>query len=338
MNKKSVIGSSMILTTIIGIVSIYIGNTYAVENVSESGSYNTLVDTIIGLAPEEVGWEAGAEGLYQDENGDYRYIGGSPDNWIKFNDDMYRIIGIFQENTHGLEGYRVKLIRVKPIGAYAYGVYLKNNSTRYHGVDLVGINDGDQSTPLNSYILLNEYFYNATDVSEDYGKCEDWAYVTTSKTKNCDTIIGYGIKNEYRSYIENTATWHYNWCYTDLSKQALYQCERLSVNIDYSTQMPVGVMYASDYAYASGYLASSDAVNQALRAGSNWLYIGYEWTITPNCWFQTLFVNPGGMISSCDFNLGSEHSMPIRPTFYLKPDVKVTGGTGAYDDPYTISM
>ena len=48
-----------------------------------------------------------AYGLYTDSNGntqyhEYRYVGANPNNYVWFNNDMYRIIGIFDGYSHGV--------------------------------------------------------------------------------------------------------------------------------------------------------------------------------------------------------------------------------------------
>ena len=50
------------------------------------------------------GWSAGDSGLFITDEGDYRYVGAEVDNFVRFNNDLYRIIGIFNDNTHGVEG------------------------------------------------------------------------------------------------------------------------------------------------------------------------------------------------------------------------------------------
>ena len=94
-------------------------------------------------------------------------------------------------------------------------------------------------------------------------------------------------------------------------------------------------MYPSDYLYASGYIAS-DGTTTGSRpnfGNSNWLYKGYEWTITPrsNTSNNAFYVNFGGM-SGCR----SSDGHGLRPVLYLKSSVYVTGGTGTFEDPYEI--
>ena len=53
---------------------------------------------------------------------DYRYIGANPNNYVKFNDELWRIIGVFDtdDGTGKLEK-RLKIIRNGSIGAFCMG-------------------------------------------------------------------------------------------------------------------------------------------------------------------------------------------------------------------------
>ena len=49
--------------------------------------------------------------LYEDEHGDIRYYGASPNNYVSFNNELWRIIGV-------IDG-KIKIIRNESIGNYA---------------------------------------------------------------------------------------------------------------------------------------------------------------------------------------------------------------------------
>lgn len=50
--------------------------------------------------------------LAYDDYDNLRYIGMDPNNYVLFNDELWRIIGIFSEDTHGLSGKKlIKLIK-----------------------------------------------------------------------------------------------------------------------------------------------------------------------------------------------------------------------------------
>ena len=285
---------------------------------------------------------------------DYRFRGADPKNYVSFNNDIYRVIGVFDSNTHGVEGkYLVKLIRSRILGDYSWGVYnTSNNSGTYSNYknDWTGNTTGVKA---NANVLLNEFFYNKTDTSSTYGACSSWTYYSSSnncKTFSCSDIIGHGIDSNLRDYIEEVTWYLKGYKSNSYSKQNFYLCERglstdttncMSANsgaYDSSTTDKIGIMYVSDYLYASSYFADTDttiASSSYYYGNKNWLYKGDDWTLTPKIDEDTMafFVNGSKL-----FHWSVGQGRGIRPTFYLKSNVIVTGGSGTFDNPYKLSM
>ena len=92
-------------------------------------------DTITDLLPDN------PDELYKDENGDIRYYGPNPNNYVSFNNELWRIIGV-------IDG-KIKIIRNESIGSYAWASNNVNSS-----------NNWDNSS-LKSY--LNGGYYNSID-------------------------------------------------------------------------------------------------------------------------------------------------------------------------------
>ena len=321
----------------------------------------TAADTIMELSKGDT-WPADltdsgvyATNKYTADDGttkyhDYRYVGANVNNWVSFNNDLYRIIGVFDENSHGVTGqYLVKLIMANPIGAFSWGVYnTSNTSGTYSGRtnDWTGKATG-MGVKANLNVLLNEYFINKTNTSSTYGACSNWTYfdhTTNHKTNDCSDIVGYGIDSNLTSYIED-ATWYLYGSGTDQSKQNWYLCERGGNSCtssgpstgDTSVNSKVGLMYLSDYLYASGYYSSTDTStqNQYYFGNKNWLYKSYEWTITPYASndHYVWFVNYGNVTK-----IYSHDPRGSRPAFYLKSDIKISGGFGTYNNPYILEQ
>ena len=278
---------------------------------------------------------------------DYRYVGANVNNWVSFNNDLYRIIGVFDENSHGIEGqYLVKLIMDNPLGGYSWGVYnTSNTSGTYSGYANDWTGKATKSKA-NLNVLFNEYFYNKTITSSTYGACSNWTYFgsnTNYRTNDCSDIVGYGIDSKLTSYIED-ATWYLYGSYTNQSKQNWYLCERGGNSCtssgpstgDTSVTSKIGLMHLSDYLYASGYYSSIDTNTQNIDFGNkNWLYKGYEWTLTP-------YASGTNRVWRVYFGSGdpdnSNNPYGSRPTFYLKSDVKISGGFGTYNNPYILEQ
>ena len=279
---------------------------------------------------------------------DYRYVGANVNNWVSFNNDLYRIIGVFDENSHGIEGqYLVKLIMDNPLGGYSWGAYNSSNTSGTYSNyknDWTGKATGVKA---NLNVLFNEYFINRTNTSSTYGACSNWTYFfnnTNYRTNDCTDTVGYGIDSKLTNYIED-ATWYLYGSGTDQSKQNWYLCERGGNSCtssgpstgDTSVTSKVGLMYLSDYLYASGYYASIDTATQSNSyfGNKNWLYKVYEWTLTPSSSSRSSvwYVNSGiATYNSSFFPFGS------RPTFYLKSDIKISGGFGTYNNPYILEQ
>ena len=275
---------------------------------------------------------------------DYRYIGANVNNWVKFNNDLYRIIGVFDENSHGVTGkYLVKLIAANPIGGNTWGVYNTSNTSGTYSGSANDWTGKSITTKANLNILLNEYFYNKTNTSSTYGSCSNWTYYVSGsnyRTNDCSDIVGYGIDPKYSGYIEN-ATWYLYGSGTSQSKQNWYLCERGGNSCttsgpntgDASVTSKMGLMYLSDYLYASGYYSSADTAlqSQSLFHNKNWLYKGNEYTQTPYTSDAT-YVWRQGTEAYVDISNG------WRPSLYLKSDIKISGGYGTYNNPYILEQ
>ena len=319
----------------------------------------TAAEKIISLSQGDTYTEGNGNGVYAtnsyDDNGttkyhEYRYVGGEVNNYVKFNDDLYRIIGVFDDNSHGVTGQQlVKLIAANELTAAAWGAY--NSSPTYttysdYKNDWTGTTTG---VPASANILLNEFFLNPTTTST-YGECINWTYGSNNniyKSKNCTDIKGYGIQStELRNYIQPVTWYLYGYTFNGLNKQNFYQCERnnytgcTSANSGaYSgtTTASIGLMYVSDYMYASGYIASNNTSTTGSSSNFinlNWLYKGEEWTITPrgnNATQAFLVLNAGYVHFSY-----SHYGNGLRPTFYLKSTIKIKSGDGTFKNPYTI--
>ena len=338
MSKKKIIIIISILLVSITIIVIGFNSkkSYAVGT--------TLVDTVKALNKGS-SWSAGASGVYYTNSHEYRYVGAEVNNYVKFNNDLYRIIGVFDSNSHGKSGEMVKLIRSRPLGGYSWGVY---NSSNTSGTYSNYKNDWTGTTSkvkANLNVLLNEYFYNKTNTSSTYGPCTNWTYYynnTNYRTNSCSQIVGYGIDESLRGYIE-TATWYLYGSDSNQSKQNWYLCERggnsctgaNSGAYSTTTDAKIGLMYLSDYLYASSYYTSSDTTTQGTSyfGNKNWLYKGYEWTLTPyasdsNSVWRVIY---GSVYRTTTF-----YTYSARPSFYLKSTVSISGGDGTFANPYTI--
>ena len=255
----------------------------------------------------------------------YRYEGKDPNNYIFFNNETWRIIGVFDSSSHGVSNTNlVKIIRNDSIGGYAWN---KSNTNDWPNSSL--------------YHLLNDYYYTATD-----GTSSSYCYqYSTTITGNCD-YTETGLQLDYRKMIQ-PVTWYLGGPSSNSnSTSTFYANERDSSKI-YSGRSPsttgnVGLMYASDYGYSV--LSSSctrttnlGSYNTNACAGNTWLKKeAYEWTITPKS-DDSNRVWSVYNLGNVNFNYAS-NGYVSRPVLYLKSDVKYISGTGTKSDPYIIDL
>lgn len=113
--------ATMVLVAFVGILSVMgIGYSYLQQRLSMDISLSKKEDVV----PEYLAYviasknvNGNAEGLYEDDFGNIRYRGSNDDvkNYVTFNGEMWRIIGIFN-------GGHIKLIKEESIGNYAWGL------------------------------------------------------------------------------------------------------------------------------------------------------------------------------------------------------------------------
>ena len=248
---------------------------------------------------------------------EYRYRGASPKNYVNFNNETWRIIGIFptDDGTGKIEN-RIKLIRNESIEKDFW------NS----GSDVNNWAESALQKKLNSTYLtgLSGEAKLMIDNAKYYlGGYNDY-HISSIEMYNYERKVGGSeYYYTYGTYI-NPANW--------IGK--------------------IGLMYVSDYGYAtenceSKALASgvsySDTTLQKCN-DTNWLYnlkTG-EWLLTPysksNAKVYKLFEEGYIQEYYTKYNSSYYNSQAVRPVLYLKSNVKITGGTGTNANPYTLSL
>ena len=263
-------------------------------------------------------------GQLVNENG-YRYEGKDPNNYIFFNNETWRIIGVFDSSSHGVSNTNlVKIIRNDSIGGYAWH---KSNTNDWRNSSL--------------YHLLNDYYYTATDGT---GSTYCYQYSTTI-TGNCD-YTETGLQLDYRKMVQ-PVTWYLGGPSNNFNPASTFYANERDSSKIYSGRSPstsgnVGLMYASDYGYSV--LSSSctrttnlGSYNTNACAGNTWLKKETdEWTITPYSGHSS-YAFYIGYNGSSDYQ-GVAYGYTSRPVLYLKSDVKYISGTGIKSDPYIIDL
>ena len=232
---------------------------------------------------------------------DYRYIGDSPNNYIEFNDEIWRIIGVFEtEDENGKYSKRVKIVSSDTI----------NNSIKWY---TGGVNNWRDST-VRSY--LNNTYYNSL----------------LDSSKNMINKVKYytGGYGESREGIENF--------YHNERGTAIYDTYAINgfdkVGLIYVSD------YFYPYALGIDNTCFSNARECSNSNPTySWMYIGKnEWTIVPFVYgggldpFYNFYIGPEGGIGAN----ASDKEKEIRATLYLKADIKIADGEGTENNPYVL--
>ncbi len=335
--------------------------------------YPTAVEKITELSKTSTNSELR---LDETDDNNLRYIGKNPSNYVKFNDELWRIIGVMNniEDANGNKDTRIKLIKAESLGQISWDNKCPSNEFNETFEKCVGgfesYNNWEESSLKE---LLNGPYLNST-VSDEYnrwtkGKTTTSTYYEKRTYEKID-FSNTGIKEKYHNMID-TIKYKLGGPYSDnsyeLTSTNYYNIERSETSSDNPSEWvgQIGLMYPSDYGFATsggvGSTTSGDKIFQTSLEtclsiplynwnqnenfgcrGNDWLYQNTEtnqWTITPvddedYISIEVYGDNIGGGVSIYD----SKSSFLVNPVFYLKPKVRITGGTGTKEDPFTLLL
>ena len=279
---------------------------------------------------------------------DYRYIGADPNNYVKFNDELWRIIGVFDtDDGTGKVEKRLKIIRNESIGDYSWD----NKDTTTGAETAYGKNEWTDAR-------LN-YLLNPGHESEIAGGSLYWNRGAgncykgqNNSTTSCD-FTSTGLTDTAKSMIGD-AKWYLGGSstYNDVTPPMFYTRERgTTVYSGHSTSWigKVGLMYPSDYGYATSGGSSTnrnsclakelynwDSSGYSDCKNNDWMYNGniWQWTISPRADYSNdvFFVNAAGYVND-DY---AYFTYAGRPVVYLKSTIKVISGSGTTSSPYIL--
>ena len=250
-----------------------------------------------------------------------RYQGKNPDNYVWFNDELWRIIGNIPVClTSGCVATqnRVKIIRNDSIGAIVF------NQTYY--------NSSSPLTWMRSNIqnLLNSCYLGKKS------SCDSYCYSHITKAKGtCDySSDGIDTADYYGKMVEDV---YFNVGAGDETYKTASNYYTQEIATHATSTSKIGLMYASDWGYAiggfTGLLGRSGSPQNS--SDKNWLMSnGNEWTMSAYSSSCPLYAFNNGYLS---FNQAVSGNS-IRPVLYLKSNVYVVSGTGTKVDPYRIGM
>ena len=300
-----------------------------------------IADKIIELAQSDT-----VNFANDDPDGNIRYIGANPDNYVYFNCSDYtnqsdstcekwRIIGLFNNITKsdGTKENLVKIVKSESIGTIAWD---ENLSGGY------------------------------------------WANATLQQNLNSGTYYTTTLKNDVtRSKIENVM-WNLgaSSTITDVTAKMFYERERsVNTNNDEISAWTgkVGLIYASDYGYATSGGTTANRTTCLQTALNNWKNSdvsdckdnNYLYKSSHVQWLLNLYgdardlnvlnIDIRGKVSdTAKFTtststkikyeplepvvLPNNQNVNVYPSLYLKSNISISAGTGSSSDPYQLSI
>ena len=241
---------------------------------------------------------------------EYRYRGASPKNYVTFNNEVWRIIGVFpvDDGTGNIEN-RIKLIRNASVGTQLWNSTQVSSTSSY--------NNWTGAT-LKTY--LNTTYYNTLSNIDEQSMIGNAKYYLGGYTQS--TGISKDMMYQYERKISGSNTYYYG------------------TNPN-SWTGKIGLMYISDYGYAASDTCTSNlsSYNDETCTSNNWLY-----NIKKNEWLLPQRSNYSGDVFNIDadglvgFNSASNNNYAVRPTLYLKYNVQISSGDGTSSNPYKFTL
>ncbi len=296
-----------------------------------------------------------SNGLKKDNTPDQniRYYGSNPNNYVLFNNELWRIIGVFGSN--------VKLIRNEKLGNLSWDSSESSINRGY------GVNEWSQAD-LKNY--LNTMYYEGTSVTcyneknNQTTTCPANKLDETSKSLIDNHTWNIGAIDKTDTTIVNPETFAIN-------TVSFYKAERGTTNgkicngrdacndtVTRTTEWTgyIGLPYPTDYAYASsesdcetnmnaGDIDFDNGIFNMTCKKNNWMHHGTTMEIEDATWFMSPVADPdfaanvwyvlgGGLTNdSC-----AAYPFSAFPTIYLKSNIIIESGKGTSSDPYELSL
>ena len=304
-------------------------------------------------------------GWSSDELKDYRYIGANPNNYVTFNNEEagWRIIGIETvDDGTGKREQRIKLIRrnfLTPDMSFDNKPSGTGSSESSYGS-----NDWTDSRLM---MILNPGYEEEANATGGKGSLY-WNRQSGSCPKGssgASTTCNFeetGLLPEAQAMIGD-AKWYLggNSTASGVLTEAYYKFER-SETVYSSSAHPrktswkgkVGLMYPSDYGYATSGGATAnratclakDLYNWDAKTDgipeckdNDWLYNSSksQWTIAPysGLSYHAFLVSAGGFVFYGNY---VNSARGVRPVVYLVSNIQLLKGTGAVDDPFEFGL
>ena len=285
---------------------------------------------------------------------EYRYRGASPKNYVTFNNEVWRIIGVFptDDGTGKIEN-RIKIIKDQSIGNNYWDV--GTTAYNYSKQDNLMLLQDDNKIKVKYLEKSNEYDVIGLATPDATPFRNNWTGATLNTELN--TTYLNSLDSTSKSMIGNTKYYlggknvTYNDGYVDTPLQFYSYERKISGSSYYYGSNPnswtgkLGLMYLSDYGYASSNcenkkLYDENSSSNDIRAcnTTNWLFNNdYQWLLPQNASVSNyaFYVNWVGGVNDV---IVSDNQLGVRPVLYLISSAQIIGGNGTSSSPYTLGL
>ena len=322
--------------------------------ITKVNNATTFADNIIKLSKND------KENMIKDDYGNIRYIGKNPNNYVSFNNELWRIIGVFDG--------KVKLIRNESIGTFSWDVSDENINEGN------GIGDWSQSDLMYE---LNIDYLDTSLTGKKSWKCNDSDCDFNTNLKLSSLSQQLITNHEWKTgtiywKVHNEYEYFHNYLY--LNAKEIYDLETNDVDHElefknksiYNDNVTrkaswngiVGLPSLSDILYSSKDSCTLNKIKENYSSGSasnhcfdnNWMIN----EITDSDLYWTLDTVEYIAYNDIDYSLENiivyldwfsayptvpaSNTYNVKPTVYLNNSVKLTGGNGSMDNPFTIEI
>ena len=316
-----------------------------------------------------------------------RYIGANPSNYVYFNCsdytnstadtcELWRIIGVFNNVTKsdGSKENLVKIIKADSLGDYRWD-YKKNGVGTSTGDGSSDWTDSQLMMMLNPTSYLKSGYTNSSDIISSgsqqlYSKMGSYyngtkgcspAAIASGASFSCTEVdfTSTGLKNDTTRNAIEEVVWNLGgarnfYSASDGLASHWYGYERgTTVYMGRPTTWTgkVGLMYPSDYVYATSGGTTKDRAACLAKELSSWDLPDFsdcegndylldtnnlQWTLSPylSGADYVFFVDEFGIVNFY-YAYGTD---AVRPALFLKSNIQVDKGTGEKSNPYTLKM
>ena len=270
-------------------------------------------------------------------------------NYVTFNNETWRIVGIFnEENVSGERAERIKLVKDEPIslstevpttitkGNITYQMFNPTSGTKYkyfywNSPSSVETNSNDW-TKAGSMYYLNENYLNSL---ENSNLIENMKYYLGNVNADNGPITG-TAKEVYTQERGTTV------CASGITSGSHNNNCNIWNGNQASWKGKVAMLYPSDFGYASNTSNWSKDLSYAYSNGlslNNWMFnneAAFSWFLSPASDISSYVSGVGydGYLFGDDANYNAGSA--LRPVLSLGSQAMIIAGSGSINDPYLL--